>query len=230
MARVRYLIFIFDTSISLVLKKILIPMPAQKERLQFLSKNVFLKIFPKILFYFFSLKIIEILYKLQNHISPLYLTIMCQSSFMGSCAYLVYFYFVECRYSVNVIIMIIVVFFDGGIFMLKPAYQLLRFSKGERLFVFQKRLLSGVKSSQKLNFTVRLIATFSHLICALSSENEGFEKSRSASNLRKISVPADLNFFSVCHLSFFQNLYHKSEKNSGDKLKKNSGLQELKFF
>ena len=84
---------------------------------------------------------------------------MCQSSFMGSCAYLVYFYFVECRYSVNVIIMIIVVFFDGGIFMLKPAYQLLRFSKGERLFVFQKRLLSGVKSSQKLNFTMRLIAT-----------------------------------------------------------------------
>ena len=72
--------------------------------------------------------------------------------------------------------------------------------------------------------------SLSHLICALISENEGLEKSRSASNLRKISVPAHLNFFSVCHLSFFQNLYHRSEKNSGDKLKKNSGVQELKFF
>ena len=73
--------------------------------------------------------------------------------------------------------------------------------------------------------------TISHLICALISENEGLEKSRSASNLRKISVPAQLNFFSVCHLSFFfQNLYHRSEKNSGGKLKKKSGVQELKFF
>ena len=44
----------------------------------------------------------------------------------------------------------------------------------------------------------------SHLICTLISENEGLEKSRSASNLRKISVPAHLNFFSVCHLNFFQ--------------------------
>ena len=121
-------------------------------------KSLFLKAsFQKSFLKFFSVSFS--LYKLQNHISPLYLTIMCQSSFMGSCAYLVYFYFVECRYSVNVIIMIIVVFFDGGIFMLKPAYQLLRFSKGERLFVFQKRLLSGVKSSQKLNFTARLIST-----------------------------------------------------------------------
>jgi hypothetical protein len=72
--------------------------------------------------------------------------------------------------------------------------------------------------------------SLSHLICTFFSENEGLEKLRSASNLRKISVPAHLNFFSVCHLSFFQNLYHRSEKNSGDKLKKNSGVQELKFF
>ena len=49
--------------------------------------------------------------------------------------------------------------------------------------------------------------TISHLICALISENEGLEKSRSASNLRKISVPAQLNFFSVCHLSFFFKIY-----------------------
>ena len=70
----------------------------------------------------------------------------------------------------------------------------------------------------------------SHLICTLISENEGLKKLRSASNLRKISVPAHLNFFSVCHLSFFSDSYHRSEKNSGDKLKKNSGVQELKFF
>ena len=46
-------------------------------------------------------------------------------------------------------------------------------------------------------------ASLSHLICTLISENEGLEKLRSASNLRKISVPAHLNFFSVCHLNFF---------------------------
>ena len=37
--------------------------------------------------------------------------------------------------------------------------------------------------------------TVSHLICTLISENEGLENLRSASNLRKISVPAHLNFF-----------------------------------
>ena len=36
------------------------------------------------------------------------------------------------------------------------------------------------------------------------SENQGLEKSRSTSNLRKISGPALLDFFSVCHLDFFQ--------------------------
>ena len=34
------------------------------------------------------------------------------------------------------------------------------------------------------------------LICTLISENQGFEKSRSASNLRKKSGPANLDFFS----------------------------------
>ena len=42
------------------------------------------------------------------------------------------------------------------------------------------------------------------LFCTLISENQGLEKSRSASNLRKISGPANLDFFSVCHLDFFQ--------------------------
>ena len=73
-------------------------------------------------------------------------------------------------------------------------------------------------------------STITHLICTLISENEGLEKLRSVANLRKISVSAHLIFFSVCHLSFFQNLYHRSEKNSGDKLKKKSGVQDLKFF
>ena len=45
---------------------------------------------------------------------------------------------------------------------------------------------------------------FGLLICTLISENQGLEKSRSASNLRKISGPANLDsFFSVCHLDFF---------------------------
>ena len=35
------------------------------------------------------------------------------------------------------------------------------------------------------------------------SENQGLEKLRSVSNLRKFSGPAHLNFFSVCHLNFF---------------------------
>ena len=49
-----------------------------------------------------------------------------------------------------------------------------------------------------------------HLFCTLISENQGLEKLRSVSNLRKISGPAHLNFFSVdliffsvCHLNFF---------------------------
>ena len=33
------------------------------------------------------------------------------------------------------------------------------------------------------------------LICTLITENQGLEKSRSASNLRKISGPANLDFF-----------------------------------
>ena len=47
--------------------------------------------------------------------------------------------------------------------------------------------------------------THSHLFCTLISENQGPEKLRSTSNLRKISGPAHLNFFSV-HLRFFFSL------------------------
>ena len=38
-------------------------------------------------------------------------------------------------------------------------------------------------------------AIFGLLICTLISENQGLEKSSSASNLRKISGPANLDFF-----------------------------------
>ena len=38
------------------------------------------------------------------------------------------------------------------------------------------------------------------LICTLISENQGLKKSRSASNLRKISGPANLDFFVGLHL------------------------------
>ena len=41
------------------------------------------------------------------------------------------------------------------------------------------------------------------LICTLIFENPGLKKFRSVSNLRKISGPANLNLFSVCHLDFF---------------------------
>ena len=68
------------------------------------------------------------------------------------------------------------------------------------------------------------------LIYTLISENQGLQKSRSVSNLRKISDPANLVFFPGLHLEKKLGLYHKSEKNPGDKLKKNPGVQDLKFF
>ena len=43
-------------------------------------------------------------------------------------------------------------------------------------------------------------ATLVLLICALISENQGLEKSRSASNLKKISGPTNLDFFLGLHL------------------------------
>ena len=54
------------------------------------------------------------------------------------------------------------------------------------------------------------------------SENQGLEKLRSVSNLRKISGPANLDFFLGLHLEKKLDLYHKPEKNPGDKLKKKS--------
>ena len=68
------------------------------------------------------------------------------------------------------------------------------------------------------------------LICTLIFENQGLEKSRSVSNLRKISGPANLDFVLGLHLEKKLGLYYKSEKSPGDKLKKNPGLQDLKIF
>ena len=58
------------------------------------------------------------------------------------------------------------------------------------------------------------------LICTVISENQGLEKSRSASNLRKISGPANLDFFLGLHLKKAIGLYYKLEKNPSNKLKK----------
>ena len=54
---------------------------------------------------------------------------------------------------------------------------------------------------------------FGLLIGTLISENQGLENLRSFSNLRKISDPAHLDFFSVCLLDFFQ-VYGFSRKKS----------------
>ena len=69
------------------------------------------------------------------------------------------------------------------------------------------------------------------LICTLISENPGLQKSRYVSNRRKISGPANPDFFFLgFHLEKKLGLYYKLEKNPGDKLKKNPGVQDLKFF
>ena len=65
--------------------------------------------------------------------------------------------------------------------------------------IFLKRKMCSVKG-----FPVYKAARYlAFLICTLISENQGLEKSRSVSYLRKISGPAHLDFFSVCHLDFF---------------------------
>ena len=58
----------------------------------------------------------------------------------------------------------------------------------------------------KLGFSMKL--TYSSNFCPfnlhLISEKQGLEKFRSVSNLEKNSGPAQLEFFSVFHLIFFQ--------------------------
>ena len=75
----------------------------------------------------------------------------------------------------------------------------------------------------------------SHLFCTLISENQCLEKLRSILNLRKISGPAELNFFSVhliffsvCHLNFFQ-IYTINLKKSRWQTEKKLRCTEKKF-
>ena len=78
--------------------------------------------------------------------------------------------------------------------------------------IFLGRIMEGFFSLQ----------TFGLLICTLLSENQGLEKSRSASNHRKFSGPANLDFS--------RSLLIYTIKNPGDKLKWNPGVQDLTFF
>ena len=66
------------------------------------------------------------------------------------------------------------------------------------------------------------------LICTLIFENQGHEKSIK-SNLRKISGLANLDFFSRSPPRKKLYLYYKPKKYPSDKLKKNPGVQDLKF-
>ena len=82
----------------------------------------------------------------------------------------------------------------------------------------------------------KLTSTISPLFCTLISENQGLDKSRSVSNLIKISVPVHLIFFSVCHLNFFQVYGTNLKKNQLTNWKKfrstekKFSVQDLKFF
>ena len=61
-------------------------------------------------------------------------------------------------------------------------------------FIFEVWLTSCIHIFFK-NVTKILFDIFGLLICTLISENQGLEKSRSASNFGKISSPANLDFF-----------------------------------
>ena len=82
--------------------------------------------------------------------------------------------------------------------------------------------LAGIDLGRQDLLGVHSADTLGLSICTLISENQGLEKSRSTSNLIKNSGPANLDFFSVCHLDFFQ-VY-------GINLVFFLGVQDLKFF
>ena len=68
-----------------------------------------------------------------------------------------------------------------------------------------------------------------HLFCTLISENQGLEKLRSASNLRK-TRSCTPGFFFCLSPDFFLCLWYKSEKKSRWQTEKNSGLLKKKFM
>ena len=68
------------------------------------------------------------------------------------------------------------------------------------LFLLTPFDLQTILFCQCQSFWRFLHQSFSLLICTLISENQGLEKSRSVSNLRKNSGPANLDFFLGLHL------------------------------
>ena len=68
------------------------------------------------------------------------------------------------------------------------------------------------------------------LICTLISENQGLEKSRSASNLRKFQVLQILDFFFNLSPRFFSDLYYKPSFFSRWRPRKKSRFAGTEFF
>ena len=62
------------------------------------------------------------------------------------------------------------------------------------------------------------------------SENQGLEKSRSDSNLRKISGPANLDFFFSLSPGFFSGLWYKPSFFLGGDLEKKSRFAGPEIF
>jgi hypothetical protein len=73
----------------------------------------------------------------------------------------------------------------------------------------------------------KIILYFRPFNLQLISENQGLEKSGSASDHWKISGTGKLEFFLGLHLEKKLDLYHKPEKNPGDKLKKRCAGPEI---
>ena len=82
---------------------------------------------------------------------------------------------------------------------------------GRRRRNMWKYFAIGIRSAKRA-YLSSSFTTFGLLICTLISKNQGLEKSRSASNLRKISGPTNLDFFLGLHLEKKLDLYHKPEK------------------
>ena len=103
-------------------------------------------------------------------------------------------------------------------------------------FEFVTRLTNTIfevkKIWRKLTYTMPPCSfkRIGHLICTLIFENQGLEKSRFASHLRKISGPANLDFFLGLHLEKNLDFYHKPKKIQVTNWKKNPGALDLNFF
>ena len=88
-------------------------------------------------------------------------------------------------------------------------------------------LILGIKviiCSNKFKDWDRSIPFVGLLICTLISENQGLLQT-----LEKFQF-CKPGFFLGLHLEKKLDLYHKPEKNPGDKLKTNPGVQDLTFF